>query len=220
MRDVVVHPAELLGATSGSRKWWTLAAVCLTTFMLLLDLTIVSVALPTISRELHPSFANLQWIVDAYSLMLAAVLLTAGSLADIFGRRRVIVIGQVVFLIGSVLCALATSATMLDLTRGLQGVGGAMMFACALALIVQEFPAHERGIAFGVYGAVNSLSWRSVRSWEPSSLRRSAGRRSSSSTFPWGSSRSTSCCARSSTSPVPRPRSTGAGWSRSHSASC
>ena len=158
VRDVVVHPGELLGATSGSRKWWTLAAVCLTTFMLLLDLTIVSVALPTISRDLHPSFANLQWIVDAYSLMLAAVLLTAGSLADIFGRRRVIVIGQVVFLIGSVLCALATSATMLDLTRGLQGVGGAMMFACALALIVQEFPAHERGIAFGVYGAVNSLA--------------------------------------------------------------
>jgi EmrB/QacA subfamily drug resistance transporter len=158
VRDVVAHPAELLGAGSGSRKWWTLAAVSLTTFMLLLDITIVSVALPTISRSLHPSFANLQWIVDAYSLMLAACLLTAGSLADIFGRRRVIVIGQVVFLIGSVACAFATSATMLDLTRGLQGVGGAMMFACALALIVQEFPAHERGIAFGVYGGVNSLS--------------------------------------------------------------
>ncbi len=156
VRDVVAHPVELL--ESGSRKWWTLAAVSLTTFMLLLDITIVSVALPTISRSLHPSFANLQWIVDAYSLMLAACLLTAGSLADIFGRRRVIVIGQIVFLIGSVACAFSTSATMLDLTRGLQGVGGAMMFACALALIVQEFPAHERGIAFGVYGGVNSLS--------------------------------------------------------------
>jgi EmrB/QacA subfamily drug resistance transporter len=156
VRDVVVHPVELL--ESGSRKWWTLAAVCLTTFMLLLDITIVSVALPTISASLHPSFANLQWIVDAYSLMLAACLLTAGSIADIVGRRRVIVIGQIVFMIGSVGCAFATSATMLDLTRGLQGIGGAMMFACALALIVQEFPAHERGIAFGVYGAVNSLS--------------------------------------------------------------
>jgi EmrB/QacA subfamily drug resistance transporter len=156
VRDVVVHPVELL--ETGSRKWWTLAAVCLTTFMLLLDITIVSVALPTISRSLHPSFANLQWIVDAYSLMLAACLLTAGSVADIVGRRRVIVIGQIVFIIGSVGCAFAASATMLDLTRGLQGIGGAMMFACALALIVQEFPAHERGIAFGVYGAVNSLS--------------------------------------------------------------
>jgi EmrB/QacA subfamily drug resistance transporter len=158
VRDVIAQPAKLLSADSSSRKWWTLAAVCTTTFMLLLDTTIVSVALPTISRSLKPSFSNLQWIVDSYSLMLAATLLTAGSMADIFGRKRVLMIGQVVFVIGSAACGLAQSSTWLDLTRGLQGIGAAMMAACALALIVQEFPAGQRGVAFGIYGGVNSLS--------------------------------------------------------------
>jgi EmrB/QacA subfamily drug resistance transporter len=158
VRDVIAQPAKLLTADSSSRKWWTLAAVCTTTFMLLLDTTIVSVALPTISRSLHPSFSDLQWIVDAYSLMLAATLLTAGSMADIFGRKRVLMIGQSIFIVGSIGCGLAQSSTALDLTRGLQGIGAAMMAACALALIVQEFPAGERGVAFGIYGGVNSLS--------------------------------------------------------------
>jgi EmrB/QacA subfamily drug resistance transporter len=158
MRDVIAQPAKLLTADSSSRKWWTLAAVCTTTFMLLLDTTIVSVALPTISHSLKPSFSDLQWIVDAYSLMLAATLLTAGSMADIFGRKRVLMIGQIIFVIGSIGCGLAQSSTWLDLTRGLQGIGAAAMAACALALIVQEFPAGQRGVAFGIYGGVNSLS--------------------------------------------------------------
>ncbi len=158
MRDVIAQPAKLLTADSSSRKWWTLAAVCTTTFMLLLDTTIVSVALPTISHSLKPSFSDLQWIVDAYSLMLAATLLTAGSMADIFGRKRVLIIGQIIFVIGSIGCGLAQSSTWLDLTRGLQGIGAAAMAACALALIVQEFPAGQRGVAFGIYGGVNSLS--------------------------------------------------------------
>jgi EmrB/QacA subfamily drug resistance transporter len=158
VRDVIEQPAKLLGAESGTRKWWTLAVVVATTFMLLLDMTIVSVALPSISRALHPSFSSLQWIVDAYTLALAALLLTAGSMADIFGRKRVLTIGLVIFLVASVACALAPTATTLVLARGVQGVGGAIMFACSLALIVQEFPAGERGVAFGVYGAVNGLS--------------------------------------------------------------
>jgi EmrB/QacA subfamily drug resistance transporter len=158
VRDVIAQPAKLLTGDSSSRKWWTLAAVCTTTFMLLLDTTIVSVALPTISRSLKPSFSALQWVVDAYSLALAATLLTAGSMADIFGRKRVLMIGQVIFVLGSIGCGVAQSATWLDLTRGLQGIGAAMMAACALALIVQEFPAGQRGVAFGIYGGVNSLS--------------------------------------------------------------
>ncbi len=158
VREVFTQPAKLLGAESGNRKWWTLAVVSATTFMLLLDVTIVSVALPTISKALRPSFSSLQWIVDAYALMLAAALLTAGSLADIFGRKRILTIGLIIFTLASIACGLATSATWLDFARGVQGIGGATMFACSLALIVQEFPAKERAVAFGAYGAVNGLS--------------------------------------------------------------
>jgi EmrB/QacA subfamily drug resistance transporter len=158
VREVILGPAKLLGAESGNRKWWTLAVVCTTTFMLLLDMTIVAVALPSISDALHPSFSQLQWIVDAYSLMLAVALLTAGSIADIVGRRRVLMAGLIVFTLASIACGQAPSATFLDFARGVQGIGGAMMFACSLALIVQEFPAAERGIAFGVYGATNGVS--------------------------------------------------------------
>jgi EmrB/QacA subfamily drug resistance transporter len=158
VRDVVAHSSKLLSAESGSRKWWTLAVVLTTTFMLLLDITIVAVALPSISKALHPSFTSLQWIVDAYTLMLTAVLLTAGSFADIFGRKRLLSIGLVIFAGASVACAQAPNATVLDFARGVQGIGGAIMFACSLALIVQEFPAKERAIAFGLYGAINGLS--------------------------------------------------------------
>ncbi len=158
VRDALVQSAKLLGAESGTRRWWTLAVVSMTTFMLLLDVTIVSVALPAISKALRPSFSSLQWIVSAYTLMLTAMLLTAGSMADIRGRKQVLTIGLVVFTAASVLCAQAPNATVLDLARGVQGVGGAMMFACSLALIVQEFPADERSVAFGIFGAVNGLS--------------------------------------------------------------
>ena len=132
---------------------WTLVAVCLGTFMLLLDITVVNVALPDIQRELHASFTDLQWVVDAYSLMLASVLLTAGSLADLFGRRRVFAIGVVLFSLASLLCGLSGSPTVLNLARGFQGVGGAVMFACAPALIAQEFQGRERAAAFGAWGA-------------------------------------------------------------------
>jgi Major Facilitator Superfamily len=116
-------------------KWWTLVAVCLGTFMLLLDITIVNVARPDIQRALHSSFADLQWVVDAYALTLASFLLTAGSLADMYGRRVLYLIGLVVFTGASALCGIATSTLMLQLSRGLQGVGGAIMFAVSLALL-------------------------------------------------------------------------------------
>jgi EmrB/QacA subfamily drug resistance transporter len=134
-------------------KWWTLIAVCVATFMLLLDITIVNVALPDIERDLGASFSELQWVIDAYSLMLAALLLTAGSIADLFGRRRVFAVGLGVFTVASLLCGLAPSSITLDLARGLQGVGGAVMFATSLALIAQEFHGRERATAFGAWGA-------------------------------------------------------------------
>jgi EmrB/QacA subfamily drug resistance transporter len=135
------------------RKWWTLIAVCTATFMLLMDITVVNVALPDIQRELHASFSELQWVVDAYSLMLAALLLTAGSLADLVGRRLVFATGLVIFTLASLLCGLSGTPVVLDLMRGVQGIGGAIMFATSLALLAQEFRGRERGTAFGAWGA-------------------------------------------------------------------
>jgi EmrB/QacA subfamily drug resistance transporter len=135
------------------RKWWTLVLISIATFMLLLDITVVNVALPDIQQELHASLSSLQWVVDAYSLMLAACLLTAGSLGDRLGRRRVFSIGFGIFTFASFLCGIAPNPTVLNLFRGLQGVGGAAMFATSLALIGQEFQGRDRATAFGVWGA-------------------------------------------------------------------
>src|ERR687888_582483 len=136
------------------RKWWTLIAVSVATFMLLLDITVVNVALPSIREDLGASFTDLQWVVDAYALTLAALVLTAGSLADRLGRRRVFAAGLTIFSGASLLCALAPDPTFLNLARAVQGVGGAIMFAVSLALIAQEFTAgRERGMAMGMYGA-------------------------------------------------------------------
>jgi len=135
------------------RKWWTLVLISTATFMLLLDITVVNVALPDIQRELDASLSSLQWVVDAYALTLAAFLLTAGSLGDRLGRRRVFTIGFAVFTFASFLCGIAGDPTLLNLARGLQGVGGAAMFATSLALIGQEFQGKERATAFGVWGA-------------------------------------------------------------------
>ena len=140
------------------RKWWTLIAVSVAIFMLLLDITVVNVALPDIQRSLHSSFQDLQWVVDAYALTLAAFLLTAGSLADQLGRRRVFLAGLIVFTASSAVCGLSSSSLMLNLARGVQGTGGAMMFATSLALIAQAFSGRERGTAFGVFGAVTGAA--------------------------------------------------------------
>ena len=144
--------------TQRGNKWWTLVAVCLGTFMLLLDITIVNVALPDIQTALHSSFSDLQWVVDAYALTLAAFLLTAGSLADMYGRRLMYLVGLVIFTAASVLCGFAVSTLMLELSRALQGVGGAIMFAVSLALLADAFRGKDRGTAFGVWGAVTGLA--------------------------------------------------------------
>src|SRR5260370_23501161 len=126
--------------------------------MLLLAITIVTVALPDIQRALQSSFSDLQWVVDAYALTLAAFLLTAGSLADMYGRRVLYLIGLAIFTSASVLCGFAVSTLMLQLSRGLQGVGGAIMFAGSLALLADAFRGKDRGVAFGVWGAVTGLA--------------------------------------------------------------
>jgi EmrB/QacA subfamily drug resistance transporter len=134
-------------------KWWTLIAVCIATFMLLLDITVVNVALPYIERDLHSSFEDLQWVIDAYSLTLAAFLLTAGTVADRIGRRRVFLVGLAIFTVASALCGLSGSPLVLNLARALQGVGGSMMFATSLALLASAYQGRERGTAIGIWGA-------------------------------------------------------------------
>jgi EmrB/QacA subfamily drug resistance transporter len=141
-----------------ARKWWTLLTVCLGLLMLLVDLTIVNVALPSIANDLDASFSDLQWTIDAYALSLAALLLVAGSLGDRIGHRSVFGGGLVVFTVASLLCGLATDALFLNLSRAAQGIGGAAMFASSLALIAQEFKGRERGTAFGVFGATAGAS--------------------------------------------------------------
>jgi EmrB/QacA subfamily drug resistance transporter len=141
-----------------TRKWWTLAAVCVGTFMLLLDVTVVMVALPPIQSALHASFSQLQWVVDAYALTLSATLLTAGSLADRLGHRRLFVLGLTLFCGASLVCGLAQSPLMLIVTRGAQGVGGAIMFSTALALLGHQYRGGDRKIAFAVWGAVTGIS--------------------------------------------------------------
>jgi MFS family permease len=123
------------------KKWWTLLAVSVGTFMLLLDVTIVVVALPDIQHSLHASFSDVQWVIDAYALTLASFLLTSGVLADRYGRRVLFTIGLVIFTAGSLLCGLAQSPVMLVLSRSGQGIGGAIMFSTSLALLGNSFRA-------------------------------------------------------------------------------
>src|ERR1700752_1301444 len=126
--------------------------------MLLLDVTIVNVALPDIQSSLKASFRDLQWVVDDSALTLAALMLTTGSLADLFGRRRLFVIGLVIFSVSSLLSGLATDPLWLNLARGAQGIGGAAMFSTSLALLGSAFQGRERGVAFGAWGAVTGLA--------------------------------------------------------------
>lgn len=137
---------------------WALAVSSLATALLLLDVTVVNVALPAIREDLGASFTELQWVVDAYALALAAVLLTCGTVADRVGRRRVFAGGLVVFAGASALCAAAGDATALDVARGLQGVGAAAMFATSLSLIAARYPPERRGFAFAVWGAVSGAA--------------------------------------------------------------
>jgi EmrB/QacA subfamily drug resistance transporter len=133
---------------------WTLAVVCAATAMLMLDIAVVNTALSRIAEDLHKGLSGLQWVVDAYTLALASTVLTAGSLADRLGRRRVFTFGLVLFTGASLACGLAQDITMLNVARAVQGLGAAVMFAVSLALLAHAFPgARERGAALAAYGA-------------------------------------------------------------------
>ncbi|WP_327285546.1 MULTISPECIES: MFS transporter [unclassified Streptomyces] len=140
------------------RKWLPLTAVCLGAFMLLVDVTIVMVALPDMAADMHTGFSGLQWVMDGYALALAALLLGAGSLADRIGRRSVYLGGLGLFAAASLACGLATGPAALIAFRAVQGIGGAAMFATTMALLSSTYQGRDRGVAFGVWGAVNGAA--------------------------------------------------------------
>ncbi|MEV7416924.1 DHA2 family efflux MFS transporter permease subunit [Streptomyces sp. NPDC089919] len=140
------------------RKWLPLTAVCLGAFMLLVDVTIVTVALPDMAVDMHTGFAGLQWVMDIYALTLAALLLAAGALADRAGRRRVYLAGLGLFALASLACGLADGPGALIAFRAVQGLGAAAMFATTMALLNGAYQGRDRGVAFGVWGAVNGAA--------------------------------------------------------------
>ncbi len=139
------------------RRWWILGVLCLSLLVVGLDNTILNVALPTLVRDLHASTSGLQWVVDAYVLVFAGLLLTTGSLSDRYGRRYALAAGLVVFGVGSILSAFAGSTNTLIATRALMGIGGALIMPSTLSILTNVFPAEERGRAIGIWAGVSGL---------------------------------------------------------------
>ncbi len=140
------------------RKWWTLVAVAFGLFMIMLDNTVVNVALPSIQRDLHVSVSQLEWVVNGYFLTFAVLMLSGGKLADLLGRRRIFIAGLVVFTLSSLACGLATSGGMLIAFRAVQGIGAAMMNPATLSIITATFPPRQRGMAMGIWVGVSAVA--------------------------------------------------------------
>ena len=151
-------PPSARSGQADPNRWLMLGIVTIATFMLMLDLTVVNVALPDLRTSLDASFSDLQWVLDSYALTLAVFLLTGGSLADRLGRKRVFVAGMVLFTLASLLCGLAWDVTSLNVARGVQGIGAAVLFAVGPALIGQDFHGKDRAAAFGVFGGGAGLA--------------------------------------------------------------
>jgi EmrB/QacA subfamily drug resistance transporter len=153
-----IRARQHLLINDGNRRWWTLGSMCFALFMIMLDNTVVNVALPSIQRDLHASLSSLEWTMNAYTLTFAVLLVTGGRLGDIFGRRRMFLFGVVVFGLSSLLIGFSTSDTMLVAFRAVQGIGAAFMMPATLSIITQTFPAEERGMAIGTWAGVSALA--------------------------------------------------------------
>ncbi len=140
-----------------ARRWWTLGVLCLSLLVIGLDNTVLNVALPTLVRDLHASGSQLQWIVDAYTLVYASILLTTGSLGDRFGRKGALNAGLVMFGLGSIASAFSGSASQLIAARAIAGIGGALIMPATLSILTNVFPAEERGRAIGIWAGVSGL---------------------------------------------------------------
>src|SRR3954452_18816505 len=141
-----------------NKKWWTLAAVAFGLFMIMLDNTIVNVALPSIQRSLHMSISSLEWIVTAYALTFAALLITGGKLGDLYGRRKMFILGLAIFTLSSLACGLSPNAGFLIGARAVQGIGAALMNPATLSIITATFPPKQRGQAIGIWAGVSALA--------------------------------------------------------------
>src|SRR6266705_4790359 len=141
-----------------NRKWWTLLSVSFGLFMIMLDNTVVNVALPSIQKALNVSQSELEWVVVGYALTFATVMLTGGKLADLFGRRRLFIIGLVVFTASSLACGLAPNAGFLIGARTVQGVGAAIMNPATLGIITATFPPRQRGTAIGIWAGTSAMA--------------------------------------------------------------
>jgi EmrB/QacA subfamily drug resistance transporter len=144
--------------TDENRKWWTLGAMCFALFMIMLDNTVVNVALPSIQKDLGASISGLEWTINGYTLSFAVLLATGGRLGDIFGRRRMFLFGVVIFTLSSATAGFAPDATSLVVSRIVQGVGAALMMPATLSIITDAFPASERGKAMGMWAGVSALA--------------------------------------------------------------
>jgi EmrB/QacA subfamily drug resistance transporter len=144
--------------TEENSRWWTLGAMCFALFMIMLDNTVVNVALPSIQRDLHATLSSLEWTVNAYTLTFAVLLVTGGRVGDIFGRRRMFLFGVVVFGISSLAIGFAPDDTTLVAFRAVQGIGAAFMMPATLSIISQAFPPHQRGMAIGTWAGVSALA--------------------------------------------------------------
>jgi EmrB/QacA subfamily drug resistance transporter len=144
--------------TDDNRKWWTLGAMCFALFMIMLDNTVVNVALPSIQQDLGASISGLEWTINGYTLSFAVLLATGGRLGDIFGRRRMFLAGVVIFATSSATAGFAPDETALVISRVVQGVGAALMMPGTLSIITDAFPAHERGKAMGTWAGVSALA--------------------------------------------------------------
>jgi EmrB/QacA subfamily drug resistance transporter len=144
--------------TAENKKWWTLAAVSVGLFMIMLDNTVVNVALPSMRRSLHLTLADLEWVVTGYALTFAAFMLTGGKLADLFGRRLLFMVGLVIFTGSSLACGLASNGGFLIGARVVQGLGGALMNPATLSIITATFAPRERGKAIGIWAGVSAMA--------------------------------------------------------------
>jgi len=149
--------AQRVQAKAYDRRWAILAVLCFGLLVIVLDNSILNVALPTIQKDLNASSSDLQWIVDSYTLVFAGLLLTAGALGDKFGRRGALQIGFILFGIGSVASAIATSSGQLISTRAFMGIGGALIMPATLSIITNVFPPQERSKAIGVWAGTAGL---------------------------------------------------------------
>src|SRR3954463_5383154 len=149
---------ERIRLNEGNRKWWTLAAMCFALFMVMLDNTVVNVALPSIQKDLGASITSLEWTVNAYTLTFAVLLVTGGRLGDIFGRRRMFLFGVVVFAVSSAAIGLAPNDGFLVAGRAIQGIGASFMMPGTLSIISNTFPPEERGKAIGTWAGVSALA--------------------------------------------------------------